>query len=98
MGLYKRILSDFKQLFLGYETLVIIPQSCLGGAVAALILMNSAQGTWQFVELFLAVAVAMWYNTTVLADMKPRFVFNSLLISLGVNLVLLIVNLFELIG
>lgn len=92
MGLYNKLFHDFEQLFLGYETLAIIPQSCIGGAAAALILINGGHGVWEFIELFLAVAVCMWYNTTVLADMKPKFVFNSLLASVGICTVLLIIN------
>lgn len=93
MEFYKKLLRDFKQLFLGYETLVIIPQSCLGGAAAALILFNGGHGPWQFIELFLAVAVAMWYNTTVLANMKPKLIFNSLLVSIAVSVILIVINL-----
>lgn len=91
MGLYKKLYADFEALFLGYATLAIILTSCLGGAAAMLILMNGHNPV-QMVQLFLVVAVCMWYNTTILATMKPKFVFNSLLVSLTVSSVLFVIN------
>lgn len=92
MGLYKKLYEDFEQMYLGYATLAIILTSCIGGAAAMVILMNGHDVAQMF-QLFLAVSVCMWYNTTILANMKPKFIFNSLLVSLGVCIVLLIINL-----
>ncbi|HET8810788.1 MAG TPA: hypothetical protein VFM65_11065 [Flavobacteriaceae bacterium] len=95
MELYNRLYRDFESLFLGYATLAIILNSCVGGAAAMVILMNG-HDFGQMAQLFLAVSACMWYNTTILADMKPKFVFNSLLASLGICIVLLIVNIWVL--
>lgn len=91
MGIYTRLYDDFKKMYLGYGTLAIILTSCVGGAAAMVILMNG-HNVVQMIQLFLAVAVCMWYNTTLLANMKPKFIFNSLLVSLGVCVVLLVIN------
>lgn len=91
MGLYNKLYKDFEGLFLGYATLAIILNSCVGGAAAMVVLMNG-HDFGQMVQLFLAVAACMWYNTTILADMKPKFVFNSLLASMGICTVLLVIN------
>lgn len=91
MKLYNKLYEDFKELFLGYATLAIILNSCVGGAAAMVILMNG-HDFGQMIQLFLAVSACMWYNTTILANMKPKFVFNSLLASMGICTVLLVIN------
>lgn len=82
-------------MYLGYATLAIILTTCLGGAATMVILMNGHDAS-QMMQLFLAVAVCMWYNTTILANMKPKFIFNSLLVSLGVCVLLLCINVYML--
>ena len=78
-------------MYLGYSTLGIILSSCLGSAAAMVVLMNGHDFT-QMVQLFLIVVVAMGYNSSFLAQMKPRFVFNSLILSLATSSILLILN------
>lgn len=95
MTLYSKLYQDFEELYLGYATLAIILNSCIGGAAAMLILLNG-HGTVQMIQLFLAVAACMWYNTTILANMKPKFVFNSLLASLAICIALLFINIIAL--
>lgn len=92
MKLYEKLYRDFEELFLGYATLAIILNSCIGAAAAMVILMNG-HGFWEMSQLFLAVSACMWYNTTILANMKPRPVFNSLVASLAICIVLLVANL-----
>ncbi len=92
MKLYNLLYEDFEELFLGYSALAIILSSCIGSAAAMTILMNGHDMVQMF-QLFLVVVVTMGYNTAVLAQMKPKFVFNSLLVSLLVSTVLIIINL-----
>lgn len=91
MSFYTKLFNDFKKQYLGYATLVIIFNSCLGGATAMVILKNG-QGFGQMVQLFLAVAACMWYNTTILADLKPKIVFNSLIVSVLICTTMLLYN------
>ena len=91
MKLYKLLYEDFEKLYLGYAALAVILSSCLGSAAAMVILMNG-HDAGQMVQLFLVVAVCMGYNATVLAQMKPKFVFNSLIVSLLVSTILIFVN------
>lgn len=91
MKLYKSLLEDFSQLYLGYASVAIILSSCLGGASAMAILLNG-HGPAQMVQLFLVVAVCMIYNSTVLIQMRPKFVFNALLLSLAVSTIFLLIN------
>lgn len=91
MKIYKSLLDDFSQLYLGYASVAIILSSCLGGAAAMLILLNG-HGVTEMIQLFLVVAVCMVYNSTVLLQMKPKFVFNALLTSLAVSSIVALVN------
>ena len=91
MKLYKTLYEDFDQLFLGYSTLGIILSSCLGSASAMVVLMNGHDFTQMF-QLFLIVVVAMGYNSAFLAQMKHKFVFNSLILSLATSSILLLIN------
>ncbi len=85
MKLYQNVYADFKEMYYANASLGIIASSCLGSIAAMLILMNG-NGALQMVELFLVVAVAMWYNASVLSQMKPKFVFNSLILSCTTSL------------
>lgn len=93
MKLYRLLYEDFEKLFVGYSALAIILSSCLGAASAMVILMNGHDMV-QMSQLLIVVAVSMWYMASVLAQMKPKFVFNSLIASLSVSTILLIINVF----
>lgn len=92
MRLYQNILLEFREMYYTYATLGIVASSCLGSVAAMLILMNGF-GYIDMIHLFMIVAVAMWYNATVLAQLKAKFVFNSLLISLITSLFFIIYHL-----
>ena len=91
MKLYKLLYEDFEDLFVGYSAVAVILSSCLGSAAALVILMNG-HDVAQMVKLFFVVVVCMGYNATVLANLKPKIVFNSLILSLAVSIILIIYN------
>lgn len=91
MKLYKSLLEDFTQLYLGYASVAVILSSCLGGAAAMVVLVNGHDPI-QMLQLFLLVAVCMVYNATVLIQLRPKFVFNALLVSLAVSTIFLLIN------
>ena len=70
MKIYKSLLDDFSQLYLGYASVAIILSSCLGGAAAMLILLNG-HGLVEMIQLFLVVSVCVIYKATVVLQMKP---------------------------
>lgn len=84
MGFYKKHLTDFEGMFYVNATLGIIASGCVGSVAAMLILMSGI-GIFEMIQLFLVVSVAMIYNAAVLAQMKPKTVFNSLIVSLCVS-------------
>lgn len=91
MKIYRILYADFEKLFLGYSALAIILSTCLGAAAAMAVLMNGHDMVQMF-QLFLAVAVCMIYMASVLAQLRPKFVFNALILSLVVNTVLIFIN------
>lgn len=94
MKLYKVLFKDFEELFMGYSALAIILSSCVGSIAAMTILING-HDTIQMFQLFFVVVVCMWYNTSVLAQMKPKFVWNSLVVSLMASTILIIINVID---
>mgnify|MGYP006896890176 CR=1 FL=1 len=93
MKLYNILYKDFEDLYVGYSAIAVILSSCLGSAAALVILMNGHDLT-QMIQLFLVVVVCMTYNASVLAQLKPKIVFNSLIISVMVSIVLIAYNVF----
>ncbi len=91
MRLYNTLYKDFEELFVGYSAVAIILTTCVGAASAMVILMNGHDFIQMF-QLFLVVAVSMTYLVTVLAQMRAKFVFNTLILSLLVSSILLLIN------
>jgi hypothetical protein len=91
--LYQNLVTEFEEMSLGYSSIGIIASSCLGSIAAMLILMKG-HGIVHMIEFFLVVVVCMGFNAAVLAQFKPRIIFNSLLISLAVSVLLIAINLF----
>lgn len=91
MKLYNTLYKDFEDLYVGYSAVAIILTTCVGAAAAMVILMNGHDFI-QMSQLFLVLMGAMTYLVSVLAQMKPKFVFNSLILSLLVSSILLLIN------
>lgn len=91
MRLYNTLYKDFEELFVGYSAVAIILTSCLAAAAAMVILMNGHDFLQMF-QLFLVLVGAMAYLVSVLAQMKPKFVFNSLILSIALSSILLLIN------
>ncbi|MGY5848070.1 hypothetical protein ACW6QP_11710 [Salegentibacter sp. HM20] len=92
MKLYKNLVTEFEEMSLGYSTIGIIASSCLG-SIAAMFILMKGHGLVNMLELFLVVVVCMGFNAAVLAQFKPKVIFNSLLISLAVSVLLIAINL-----
>jgi hypothetical protein len=71
-------------MYYAHATLGIILSSCLGGAAAMLILI-SGHGFAEMFQLFLVTIACLGFNTTILACLKHKIVFNALIISILVS-------------
>jgi hypothetical protein len=91
MTLYQKTLQDFQRGFLGFATLAIIGQSCLGGAAAMYILQNGTSFS-QMMQLAMVVIACSIVNGSILAQQKPKLVFNLILASVSISIVMIILN------
>ena len=87
MKIYNNILRDFQSSYLMMIPLSIILQSCLGSAATLYITIN--KGPMMLFQLGLCIAVTMMYNAAVLAQLKSKLVFNLLILSVLINMVLI---------
>ena len=92
MSIYYQGLKDFKQNFTLYIPLSIILQSCIGSIAAMFILMNS-NPNFRFFDLSMVVTFAMLYNGSLYAQMKAKWIYNLLILTLLVHITFLIINL-----
>ncbi len=93
MTLYQKTLADFQKSYVGFAALVIIGQSCLGGAAAMYILENGAH-LFQMIQLGLIVITCTLVNVSILAQLTPKTVFNMTIFSALLSMVLIFFNVF----
>ncbi len=91
MSTYQNLYQNYKRGFMGFTTLSVMVQSCIGGLTAMTILMNGTSPA-QMVQLFFTVILCSGFNGAVLAQQSPKLVFNLLIVSVVVNILLMIVN------
>jgi hypothetical protein len=91
MTLYNKTFEDFGNGFFAYATMGILGQSCIGGAAAMTVLSNGTS-LIQMIQLAVIVLISMLANTFILAQMKHKLIFNTLIASVIINLLLIIVN------
>ncbi len=89
--MYSRLLKDFKEMYMAYIPLMIILSSCLGSVAAMYVLMQD-RSVAQVIQLSLCVIICMAFNASILAQMKPKLIFNLLIFSLLINSVLVLLN------
>jgi hypothetical protein len=93
MSTYQKYLDEYTKGFMGFNTLAILMQSGLGGFAAMLILQHG-NSIPQMIQLFFVVITCSVFNGTVLAQMKPKVVFNTLLLSVTLSIVIIVTNIF----
>ena len=91
MTLYHKTLQDFTRGYMGFATLAIIGQSCLGSAAAMYILMNGTS-RFQMTQLTFVVVSCMLVNGAILAQQKPKLVFNLILTSVFISTLMIVLN------
>lgn len=91
MTLYNKTLNDFDNNFIGFATLIIIGQSCLGSIAAMNILKNGTSIT-QMLQLSIVVLICMLVNTSILAQMKHKVIFNLTVLSVISSIVFIFIN------
>lgn len=91
MSLYQKTLADFNNNFIGFSTLIVIGQSCLGSAAAMNILRNGTSLIQMF-QLGVIVLICMLVNCAILAQMKHKVIFNLTILSVISSVSFIIIN------
>jgi len=91
MAQYSKLFKEFNHNYFMYIPLTIIVQSCLGSVAAMLILMGG-HDLFQVVQLFLCIIFCMMYNSSIMAQLNRKIVFNFFLLSIIVNGILIALN------
>ncbi len=91
MTLYQKSLLDFQQSYVGFAALVIIGQSCLGGAAAMYILENGTN-LFQMIQLGFVVITCTLVNVGILAQLTPKTVFNMTIFSVALSMLMIALN------
>ena len=91
MSLYQKTLADFNNNFIGFATLIVIGQSCLGSAAAMNVLKNGTSMIQMF-QLGVIVLICMLVNTSILAQMKHKVIFNLTILSVISSITFIILN------
>lgn len=91
---YNNLLNEFKRMQTGYAAIAIIGQSCLGSVAIMMLLMNDYAVSVKMVLLFFVTIFCMAFNGAVLALLKPKIIFNLLILSVVFSLGVVIASLF----
>lgn len=94
MKIYQNLLAEFKKDQMGYASLGIIGQSCIGSVAAMILLMSSLSTLPKMMLLFLVTILSMTYNSAVLAQLSSKATFNILILSVVFSCAVIIANLF----
>lgn len=95
MTLYQTTFENFNKNYMGSAAMAVIGQSCLGGAAAMYVLANGTSIT-QMIQLAIIVLACVFANTSILAQMKHKMVFNLIILSAFISIALILLNTFVL--
>lgn len=90
--IYDRAFTEFKKNQLGYSTIAIIGQSCIGSAAAMILLIGAMDMALKMVLLFFVTIFCMAFNGAVLAQLKPLATFNLLILSIVFNTLVIMLH------
>ncbi|AYN06259.1 hypothetical protein EAG11_20465 [Flavobacterium sp. 140616W15] len=91
MTLYNSTFENFNKSYIGSATMAIIGQSCLGAVAAMFILANGTSVT-QMIQLGIIVFTNIIANTSILAQMSHKTVFNLIITSVFFSILFIIIN------
>jgi len=92
MTLYRKSFETFDHNFMAYSVMTVIAQSCIGAIAAMYVLMNGTS-VLQMIQLAIVRLSCILVNTSVLAQAKPKLVFDSTIVSILFSIIFTIINL-----
>jgi hypothetical protein len=91
MTLYHSTFENFNNSYIGLATMAIIGQSCLGAIAAMFILANGTSPT-QMIQLAIIVLTNILANTSILAQLRHKTVFNLILTTVFFSILFILIN------
>jgi hypothetical protein len=91
MTLYNATFENFNKSYFGSASMAIIGQSCLGATAAMFVLANGTSVT-QMIQLAIIVFINIFANTSILAQMSHKTVFNLIITSVFFSILFIIIN------
>jgi len=91
MSTYEKYYERFESGLFASVSMGILVSSCVGGIAAMAVLMNGTN-LFQMVQLFVVVMGAIGFNGTILSQQPARTIYNFLIASLTINILIAIVN------
>lgn len=91
MSVYHKYYQVFEKGFIGYSTMGILSQSCMGSIAAMAILQNGTH-LLGMIQLLVVIVSCMAFNGAVLSQQKPKLVFNLLLWSIAASIAVITFN------
>ena len=91
MNTYGKLYGKFERDFMGCTTTGVLVQSIVGAIAAMYVLMHGTT-PMQMIQLFFVVGSCMMYNGSVLSQQKPKVIFNILLVSITINIIIAVLN------
>lgn len=91
MNFYQKYLDGYKHGLIGFATLSILGQSCLGSIAAMFILMGGTSPV-QMIQLFFVTIFCMIYNGAVLSQQKAQLSFAILTLSIVASIISIVLN------
>ncbi|KAF2334280.1 hypothetical protein [Flavobacterium daemonense] len=93
MTLYQSTFDIFNRNYMGSAAMAVIGQSCLGGAAAMYVLSNGTSIP-QMIQLAIIVLACVFANTSILAQMKHKVIFNFIILSALLSIFFIVLNSF----
>lgn len=90
---YHDLLTEFKRQQTGYAAIATLGQSCIGSIAVMIILMSDLSKLPLLAELFLVTILCMAFNAAVLAQLKPKTIFNLLIASVLFCVIIITIHL-----
>ncbi|PTT17526.1 hypothetical protein DBR27_01340 [Flavobacterium sp. HMWF030] len=91
MTLYQTTFDNFNKNYMGSAAMAVIGQSCLGGAAAMYVLANGTSVA-QMIQLAIIVLACVFANTSILAQMKHKVIFNLIIVSTLLSVFFILLN------
>ena len=91
MSLYKKLFDVFEKNFMMYAMFGVLLSSSLG-AVGAMLAFHNSEGIAEMIQVIVLVIGCCGFAATLLGGKKPKTVFNWLVISVILSLIIVTIQ------